>query len=221
MTAEVEALDETERLIDSLGAELRPVRRLAPPARRALRWLLVVALVALALILRFAHLDIVAQRLAQPRIALECLATALTGVAAIFAAFILSVPGRSSRWAWLPVPPLLLWLGASGLGCLKNGLSLHGPAGFFGDSVHCLMFIAGASVPMAAGLFWMLRHARPLAPLPVAALGTLGVAATAAFILQFFHPFDVTVIDLALHLAAVAIVMGVGLLLRRPLLAAA
>jgi hypothetical protein len=67
----------------------------------------------------------------------------------------------------------------------------------------------------------MLRHARPIAPLTVAVLGTLGVAATAAFILQFFHPFDVTVIDLALHLAAVAIVVSVGTLLRRPLLAAA
>ncbi len=54
----------------------------------------------------------------------------------------------------------------------------------------------------------------------MAALGTLGVAATAAFTLQFFHPFDVTVIDLALHLAAVALVMIIGTLWRRPLLAA-
>jgi hypothetical protein len=54
----------------------------------------------------------------------------------------------------------------------------------------------------------------------VAALGTLGVAATSAFILQFFHPFDVTAIDLALHLAAVALVILVGTAWRRKLLAA-
>jgi len=46
-----------------------------------------------------------------------------------------------------------------------------------------------------------------LAPLPVAAAGGLSVAATAAFTLQFFHPFDVTFMDLAVHLIAVAIVV--------------
>jgi hypothetical protein len=74
------------------------------------------------------------------------------------------------------------------------------------------------SVPLALGLFWMLRRARPIAPLSVAALGTLGVAASAAFMLQFFHPFDVTVIDLSLHLAAIALVVLLGTMWRRPLL---
>ena len=55
----------------------------------------------------------------------------------------------------------------------------------------------------------------------MAAFGTLGVAATAATLLQFFHPFDVTVIDLGFHVAAIALVMLVGTALRRPLLAAA
>jgi len=73
---------------------------------------------------------------------------------------------------------------------------------------------------LAVVLFWMLRRARPMDPLPVAATGTLGVAATAAFILEFFHPFDVTVIDLALHLAAVGLIVVLGTALRRPLLAA-
>jgi hypothetical protein len=35
----------------------------------------------------------------------------------------------------------------------------------------------------------------------------LGVASLAAFLLQFFHPFDVTVIDLGLHLAGIATVV--------------
>jgi hypothetical protein len=38
--------------------------------------------------------------------------------------------------------------------------------------------------------------------------------------LQFFHPFDVTVIDLALHLSAVGLVVLIGTLWRRPFLAA-
>ncbi|HKF71361.1 MAG TPA: hypothetical protein VKB68_06405, partial [Stellaceae bacterium] len=54
----------------------------------------------------------------------------------------------------------------------------------------------------------VLRRARPLAPVRVAAIGGLGVAAIAAFLLQFFHPFDVTTLDLSVHIVAIAIVIG-------------
>jgi hypothetical protein len=209
---------QTDKVIESLAAQLQPVRRLRPPLLRALAWLLVVGGLGAMIVARNVGLGIFMQRFAAPRVAVEDFATAITAVTATVAAFELSVPGRSPRWALLPVLPLLVWLGASGLGCLSNGLSLHGAGGISGESPHCFAFIVGMSVPLALGLFWMLRRARPIAPLPVAALGTLGVAATAAFMLQFFHSFDVTVIDLALHLAAIALVVLVGTIWRRPLL---
>ena len=212
---------QTDRLIESLAAQLQPVRRLRSPLLRALLWLAVVGVASSVLIMREVHLGVFMQRIATPRVAVECIATALTALTAIVAAFELSVPGHSPWWAALPLPPFLLWLAASGLGCLANGLGLYGAHGSAGESYSCFTFIAGVSLPLAAGLFWMLRRARPIAPLPVAALGTLGVAATAAFILQFFHPFDVTVIDLALHLAAIALVVLIGTAWRRQLLAAA
>jgi hypothetical protein len=211
---------QTDKVIESLAAQLQPVRRLRSPLLRALLWLAVVGAAGGVLIAYETGSGIFMQRMTVPRVAVENLATALTAITAIIAAFELSVPGHSPRWALLPLPPFLLWVGASGLGCLQNGLSLYRPDGFAGESPHCFAFIAGASVPLAAGLFWMLRRARPIAPLPVAALGTLGVAATAAFMLQFFHPFDVTVIDLTLHLSAIALVMLIGTLWRGPLLAA-
>jgi hypothetical protein len=211
---------QTDELIESLAAQLQPVRRLHAPLLRALLWLAVVGAVSVLLIMRVAHLGIFMQRMATPRVAVDCIATGLTAITAIIAAFELSVPGASQWWSALPLPPFLLWLGSSGLGCLANGLSLHAASGFAGESYMCFAFIAGVSVPLAAALFWMLRRARPIAPLPVAALGTLGVAATSAFILQFFHPFDVTVIDLTLHLAAVALVILVGTAWRKKLLAA-
>jgi hypothetical protein len=207
----------TERLIRKLSADLQPVRRLRPPPVRAALWLaIVLALVGIALYL-FADWHAFLARMAVPRRALECAATGLTAVTAVLAAFVSVVPGRSRWWAVLPVPPFALWLAGSGLGCLQNGWSLRGPGGFFGDSPHCFLFIVAVSVPLGIALFWALRRARPIAPLRVAALATLGVAALAAFVLEFFHPFDVTVIDLTLHLAAVALIMLAGIAVRRVL----
>jgi hypothetical protein len=209
---------QTERLIEQLTTELTPVRVLRAPALRALAWLTVVGVISAALIMRFSPLELILPRLAVTRVTVECAATALTAVTAILAAFELALPDRSPRWAWLPLPTFLIWLGASGLGCLRNGISLGGSGQLAGDSPHCFVFITAVSVPLAAALFWMLRRARPINALPVAAVGTLGVAATAAFVLQFFHPFDVTVIDLSLHLAAIGLVVLIGTAWRRRLL---
>jgi hypothetical protein len=205
---------DTEQLIADLASELEPVRRLRSPVLRALQWLAAVAVLSTLLVWHYANLEVFWHRMASPRVVLECMATALTAITGIIAAFELSVPGRSARWAALPVAPFLLWLAASGLGCLQNGLGSN-----VGESLHCFLFIAAVSVPLASSLLWMLRRAHSIAPLPVAVLGALGVAATAAFVLQFFHPFDVTVIDLALHLAAIALVVWALTFFRRPLLA--
>jgi hypothetical protein len=208
----------TEQLIEKLTADLAPVRVLREPTVRALAWLGVVGVAGAIAVLRFSHLNAIMPRLEIPRVTVECIGTLLTAITATLAAFQLSVPDHSPRWAWLPVAPFALWLGASGLGCLSNGMSLHGPQGFVGHSSHCFVFISAVSVPLAIILFWMLRRARPIDALPVAVTGTLGVAATAAFLLQFFHPFDVTVIDLALHLAAIGLVVLIGTAWRRRLL---
>jgi hypothetical protein len=57
--------------------------------------------------------------------------------------------------------------------------------------------------------------------MPVAVLGGLGTAAIAAFLLLFFHDTAVTFIDLAMHLAAILLVVGAAALLRRQTLSPA
>lgn len=194
----------TERLIEELAAQAGPVRRLRPPLRRAGSWLAATAAVLAAVILLFSQIDIFAHRAADPKLALELAGTLLTGILAVIAAFELSLPDRSWRWVLAPLPALGLWLASSGYSCW-TGIN---PAGWeIGESWHCLRFILGASVPLALSLMLLLRRARPLAPVRVAAMGGLGVAALAAFALQFFHPFDVTFMDLGIHAAAVAIVV--------------
>jgi hypothetical protein len=122
----------TDQLIEQLSEELRPVQPLPPPGVRALLWLAVCGALCVGLILRFGHPAMYLHRFAVPRIAVETIATALTAIAATWAAFELSVPDRSPRWVWLPLPPFLLWLAASGLGCLQNGFSLGGAGGVSG-----------------------------------------------------------------------------------------
>jgi len=199
----------TSDLIASLAADLRPVQRLRPPFARACLWLgglfLGVALVTWAT----GAWPLMAARLADTRFAVEMLATVLTGIAGVIAAFFLSLPDRSRFWFILPAPPLVLWLASSGYGCYRNWLSAGADGWQLGRSSDCLVFIVSLSIPLAVALYFALRRmAAMLDPLRVMAAGGLGVAGLAAATLQFYHPFDVTVVDLAFHVVAVLIVVA-------------
>jgi hypothetical protein len=207
--------DATELIIERLVADAQPVRRLRPPSLRAALWLLAVAAVAAAAILLFADLAIVAVRLHDPKLVIEMIATLLTGIAAVVAAFHLSLPDRSPAWAALPLPFLAAWIASSGYACYRHWISFGAGGWELGDSAHCLRFILAISLPLGISLLLLLRRAAPLTPVRVAAIGGLGTAAIAAFVLQFFHPFDVTVMDLAVHLGAVALVVAVASLTER------
>ena len=217
MMTEARQRGSTEALIVELGAQLQPVQPLAPPVVRALAWLAVVGLAAGVFVAQRHALPGFVARNANPATALECAAMLLTGIVAVVAAFHASIPGRNPAWRWAPLPPLLVWLAGSGLGCLHNGLGMGAASDRFGESPGCFLFIVGASLPLALGLGWLLRRARPLEPQPVALLGGLGVAALAGFVLQFFHPFDTTVIDLLFHAAATGTVLAVASGVRRVL----
>jgi hypothetical protein len=65
-------------------------------------------------------------------------------------------------------------------------------------------------VPLLAALLWGLGRARPLAPLPVALTGGLAAAAFAAFLLEFFHAFDINIMDLLFHAFAVCAVVALA-----------
>jgi hypothetical protein len=209
------ATEATDQLIARLAAEAEPVGRLRPPFQRAALWLLAVAALAGVAIFLFSDLALFDRRARDPKLVLELIGTVLTGIAAVIAAFQLSLPDRARAWALLPVPPFLLWLASSSYSCYRHWISF-GPNGWaIGESADCFRFILCVSLPLGLSLIWLLRRAAPLDPVPVAALGGLGVAGIAAFILQFFHPFDVTFMDLGIHLAAVGLVVIVASLAGR------
>jgi hypothetical protein len=72
-----------------------------------------------------------------------------------------------------------------------------------------LIFILAVSLPIGGLLLWALAKARPLQPAATAAMGGLGAAALSAFLLQFFHPFEVTLLDFVVHLAGVILVVAI------------
>lgn len=196
-----------DRLIERLADDLRPVRPVSP-AWLAAGWLLVVIAFAVYLA-SMSDLHAMMRRLmGAPDMWLAAVGSALTGVLAVVAAFITSVPGRSTRWALLPVPPLALWIWESGMGCTR-GFHLPGVRdASFADGDHCFMFIVALSLPLSLLLMVLLRWTFPLRPNLTLALGGLAAAGTAATLLNFFHPYDATVSDLVFHAVAVALVVG-------------
>lgn len=196
-----------ETLIRSLAEGLRPVRPLRSPWLRALGWIVAVGALASALAC-FTGLGHVSRRIAGgPDGWAELTGAASTAALAAFAAFLLSIPDRTPAWALLPVPPLVIWVLASGWGCWQTeqaGTELvdaHPPPS-------CFAFIVGVSVPLSVLLFLMLRRAYPVRPDLTATMGGLAAAGASATLLEFFHPFDITAPDLLAHMGAVLLVVG-------------
>ncbi|UGB37001.1 NrsF family protein [Frateuria soli] len=208
-----------DRLIASLGAELAPVRRLRPPWLRTLGWLAVVAAIALALFAHYGTAPMLARWAGAPELGWAGIGAALTTVAAAWAAFALGVPGRRAAWAWLPLPPALLWIGASGLGCLRDWIAPATNVASAPEAGGCLFFIIGFSVPLSALLLVLLRRACPLRPVLTAVMVGLASAAASASLLEIFHAFDAAATDLAMHALAVAVVIGANAALGGRLLA--
>ena len=201
-----------QALIDALGAELTPVRRLLPPWQRALGWLALVAVLAGVLLMRNGAGTMLHRWAAAPDLGWAACGGVITAITATLAAFVLAVPGRSMVWAWVPVPGALFWIGASGLGCLRAHIpgmplmDLHG-------ANDCLIFIISFSLPLSGLLIWLLRRACPLRPVLTAVLVGLASAAASASLLEIIHNFDATASDLLMHALAVAIVVGLNALM--------
>jgi len=196
-----------ERLIRHLAADLAPVRRLYSPSLRTLGWLTVVAAIA-GVLAMFADLPAIGRRLAAtPDMWLAVLGSIATAVLAAFAAFQLSLPEAPRLWAVLPLPAALFWIFASGFGCLRTWFVPDTHVADLNEARDCLLFIVVLSTPLSVLLIAMLRRAYPLQPGLTALVAGLAVAAAAATLLNFFHPFDAAATDLMVHAFAVTLVI--------------
>lgn len=200
------------RLIGDLSADLKPVRRLPPPWLRALIWLGVVLVVGLLLVATRTLLPALGIIGNDPFMLPGAYASLATAILAAIAAFELSLPDRSDAWILLPLPPLVVWIVLNGLGCLAT-LAIPGTETSPFQFMVCFSLILGISIPLTAAMIVMLRRTRPLRPLRVGVLGGLAASAAAATLLILIHPHDSAVLDLAAHCVAVAVIVGLNVLL--------
>ena len=197
-------------LITDLGADLKPVGRLLPPLVRAGLWLAVVAALA-ALLASGADLGAIGSRLrAVPDMWMAVLGSTLTTVLGAIAAFELSLPDRKPAWALLPLPGMALWVAGTGLGCLRDWVIPETHVASLVEARSCFTFIVVLSVPLSILMILMIRRACPLRPNLTAATAGLAVAAGAATLLNFFHPYDAGATDIAVHIAAIGLVIGLN-----------
>jgi hypothetical protein len=201
---------DTEKLIRNLAASAEPVRPLPRPWLRTAGWLALsipyIALVVLVVSPR----DDLAAKLTDMQFVIEQAAALATGVTAAVAAFAMTVPGYSRKWLLLPLPPLAVWLGSLGLGCLQDwlrfgldGLSLQ-PDWF------CFPAIVLVGAVPAIAMAVMLRRGAPLMPHMTAALGGLAAAGLGNFGLRLFHAQDASIMVLVWQVGTVVILAALA-----------
>ena len=101
------------------------------------------------------------------------------------------------------------------MGCLRTWVVPGAEDSTLVETRHCLTSILLLSVPLMALMVVMLRRACPLRPNLTAFVSGVAIAAASATLLNFFHPYDASAADLAVHLVAVLFVIALNQVLWR------
>ena len=200
----------TDDLISALAANLSPVRRLRPPLLRATGFLLLAALILAMSATAHGWRPDLLVRLADIRFALSLTGAVLTGILAAVAAFLVSLPGRSRHWLWLPLPALALWLFSIGYQCLSFWTPMVPEGASPGETASCIATLVLTSLPLSLALGLMLRHAASFNAAPVIFAASLSVAGITAAALTLFHPLDASVEILMFNLGTGLLIMLSG-----------
>lgn len=180
----------TEDLIEHLVADARPVRCLASPVKRTAIWLAWSLPWVAAVVFVMGLRPDIAARLTDARWMIEEAAALVTALMAAMAAFCAGVPGRP-RWEhFLPVLPLLVWLGALGQGCLQDWLTLGSAGLALQPDWQCLPGIVVVGLGPAVAMAVMILRGSPIAPMTTTALGALAAGGLAEVALRLFHQED-------------------------------
>jgi hypothetical protein len=204
----------TDRLIESLARDLRPVVALRAPSTRAAWWLLgALAYLGILTLVMTSREDIAANGISWSFMFPQ-VAAMLTGTAAAIAAFASTVPGFSRRVLLLPAVGAIVWLGSVVGGAVLEWRQVGGASVVTSREWLCVaMIVFGGAVP-GGSLGLMLRKGAPLTPRVTAALGVLAVTALANVSACVSHPHPSHAVTLVWHgstiLALLALAMCGG-----------
>jgi hypothetical protein len=196
---------DTDELIKRLVADLQPVRPLRTPWTRAVLWMAIALPYVAAVVWGKLMMVDAAQIGGDFRFVAEQAATLATALTAAIAAFHSAIPGLDRRILLLPLAPLGLWLASVGHGCMQDWLRFGADGLIIRPDWDCLPMAAIIGIVPAAAIVVMLRKGAPLRPRLTLALAALAVASIANFGLQFAHFRDASIMVLAWHLGAAAV----------------
>jgi len=199
-------MTDTQQLIERLAGRAQPVTPIGSPMKRTLAWAVIAAILIALVSTSFGVRPHLWKTMTSPGEAIEFIASVLTGLCAAYAAFQVSVPGRSGSWAWLPALPLALWLGGIGVGCAGDFEAMGLAAfGFESHSGECARAILAMSLPLGLVMVLMVRHAGVVRPAPTAMLAALSAAALSSAGVSLFHNGETSLMSLLWHGGVVAI----------------
>ena len=201
---------DTDELIKRLAADLQPVRPLRPAWTRALVWMgIALPCVAAVAWNKLMMVDVV-QVTTDARFVVEQAATLATALTAAIAAFRSAIPGFERRILLLPLVPLGVWLASVGNGCVQDWIRLGADGLTIRPDWDCLPMAAIIGIIPGAAIVVMLRKGASLHPRVTLGLAALAVASVANFGLQFAHAGDASIMVLAWHLGAAAVLSALG-----------
>jgi hypothetical protein len=201
-------------LIGALTADLSPVKRVMRPAMGAAAFV-VASLVVAVVTVMLSHFPALPESNASLGMWLDTIGAVATSWLAALAAWQISMPDRSRRWALLPLPGVLLWLGSSLIESLTVGEAGSNWGATLAEALQCVRCIMLAGAPLIVFLILMLRRSAPLDPGLVAGLAGLACAGAGAAVLGLVHPHHPALLDLVLHTAALGVLVGAAYLLGR------
>jgi len=200
---------DTEQLIHQLADHPAPVRRLPAPWRRAAVWFAIS--LPYVVVVVFTHsmpasmpIDL-SQMLHDRQFIIEQIATLLTAITAVMAAFCSIVPGYDRRILLVPLLPLAIWLLSLGEGCVNDWIRLGARGLALRPDWNCLPPAALIGIVPALTIVIMLRRGAPLYPRITLALAALAVAALGNFGLRIYHVGDASIMVLVWHFGSVIV----------------
>ncbi|ORM63556.1 DUF1109 domain-containing protein [Pantoea rodasii] len=195
-------MSDHELLIEKLGREMRPVKPPLSTHWRVLMWLLLALPCGIAASLLVQRTLTDWDQPGATRAAIQLMLAFVLGLLAVRSAFNMSIAGRRSI-SWKALLPLgLLWLGLS-LSSIPHAVT----EAHDNDSARCFTFLLVVSTPMMVLMIASLRRTRALHPIRSLAMAGLGVACMAVTLLAFCHPVHLHPMDFVMHLAGIAVIV--------------